>query len=243
MPTLSTLAGALSPTLNKSRGDVLITRLSPQDDSPLEVFPFQYYPETYTDSKEVNQQAKEIPGGSLPIYQWVSSGARTITFQAYFSSDMDLAAQGVNSESIVAVIKQAGVQRRNVDLRTVFTWLRTFMLPTYGGLADTGAQIVLAPSKLLLTMPGSGIGRIGGAVGGQVPLPDSMVAIMLQCEINVMAAFPSGLPRLGTVDLSFAQVAQLGGFINFPGVVEGALGGSFDDFPYALEPRRGKGVR
>src|SRR3972149_5875366 len=51
---------------------------------------FQYFSESITDSKAINWNAREIPGASLPIYQWISSGERSVSFTAVFSSDLDL---------------------------------------------------------------------------------------------------------------------------------------------------------
>lgn len=44
-------------------------------------------PESLEDSKTSNWVANNIPGQSDPIYQWVSGGARTITFDALVTKD------------------------------------------------------------------------------------------------------------------------------------------------------------
>jgi len=221
-----------------------LTKLAIQNDTPLpaDTFPFQYYPESYTDSQEANFITKEVPGGSLPLYQWVNSGARTITFQAYFSCDVDLFSQGDSNQfTLYQLVRDAGLERRNVDIRTVMAHLRTFRLPTYGGPADTGALITYAPTKALLTIPRSGIGLIGGVFEGESPLPDSIVCVMTQCDFTIQAMFPSGLPRLVTADLQFAQVPQVGGEVQFPSAPQSPLLGSSGTLPYPLEPRKGKG--
>lgn len=51
---------------------------------------FQYFPETLSDTKAVNYSRKNIPGGSHPLYQWISGGERIISFTAHFSCDTDL---------------------------------------------------------------------------------------------------------------------------------------------------------
>ena len=60
------------------------------DPDPNVSFAFQYFPDTVSDTKQVNWTPREIPGGSLPIYQWVASGERLISFTAYFTADVDL---------------------------------------------------------------------------------------------------------------------------------------------------------
>ena len=39
---------------------------------------------------------------------------------------------------------------------------------------------------------------------------------MTQCDITYDAFFPSGLPRIATVSLAFAEIAQFGGVVHFP---------------------------
>lgn len=253
MPDLSSLAQSLDPVLNENRGDVLLTGLNAITDEPEEIFSFQYFPETLQSSKQVNFQTKEIPGGSLPLYQWVNSGEHIITFTAFFTSDVDLYAQGqTRAPELIQRIKSSGVQRRNIDIRTVLPFLRQFQLPRYSASSDTGGPLTFAPRKLVLSVPRSGIGLIGGSVEGTAVLPDSIICLMMSCEIVYEAFFPSGLPRVVSIQLSFAQTAQYAGQVSFPqnpinGSVIGGPGTiSFGDsgrstfFPYPIQPRRGR---
>jgi hypothetical protein len=48
---------------------------------------FLINPSTISESRAVNWAAKEVPGQSLPVYQWISSGARVITFDALITKD------------------------------------------------------------------------------------------------------------------------------------------------------------
>ena len=43
-----------------------------------------------------------------------------------------------------------------------------------------------------------------------------MVCIMTGCEVSWEAFFPSGFPRIASVQLSLAQVAQYNGQVDFP---------------------------
>jgi hypothetical protein len=253
MPTLESLASSLDPRVNESRGDVTLTVLSIKDDSPRALFAFQYFPETITDSKEVNYQTKDIPGGSLPLQQWISGGERTIAFSAFFTSDVDLLAQGrTKATQLKTLLREAGVERQNIDIRTALAFLGNLQAPSYSGTSDTGVALVLAPPKVLLTIPGSGIGVTRGIQDKRSPLPDSMVAILKQCEIEYQAFFPSGMPRVVSVSLSFAQVAQYGGKVVFPqayaatpgeDISQGMkFGGAGEFYAYPVRPRKGKGV-
>ena len=229
MAGLASLNKSLLSKFGERRAPVMILELDgPKGDSPKGDFvSFQYFPETISDTKAVNYQGREIPGGSLPIYQWISSGERVLSFTAIFTSDVDL----LSDEEGFTQMKQNGLLRRNVDVRSALLWLRRFMLPSYGESAGLGTPLTQAPNKLILKIPNSGIGLQGGSFAAKLPdemaksfgedtdevvMGDSIAAIMTQCDITYEAFFPSGLPRIATVQLAFAQVAQFGGYVSFP---------------------------
>jgi hypothetical protein len=204
---------------------------------------FQYFPETITDTKAVNYQTKDIPGGSLPLYQWISSGERIISFTAYFSSDVDLGAPtsigipglgGTSGPSqAFQNLSSQGLANRNVDVRTALFALRRFMFPTYLSSGTVpGQPLTQSPQKLMLVFTGTGLGMLGGfgATPGnptqtaitptslsptQADL-DGITVVMTQCDITIEALFPSGLIRVASVQLSFAHIAQLAGIVTFP---------------------------
>src|SRR5690606_21461705 len=113
--------------------------------------------ETITDTKSINYQAKEIPGGSLPLYQWVSSGERAISFEAVFTADVDLAS---DKDAFTKLVSK-GQSHRNVDVRSALVWLRRFMLPRYVE-EKQGVPLTQSPRKCVLYIPNSGIGLNGG---------------------------------------------------------------------------------
>jgi len=94
VPTLGTLAAGIKSVATTRRSEVYITELD-EEDRPLvegnsvQWRKFQYYPESIADTKQVSYQPKEVPGGSLPLYQWTGSGERTISFTAVFTTDID----------------------------------------------------------------------------------------------------------------------------------------------------------
>lgn len=49
---------------------------------------FLINPSTYSESKSANWATHQIPGMSDPHFQWTSSGARTITFEALVTNDI-----------------------------------------------------------------------------------------------------------------------------------------------------------
>lgn len=246
MPGLIGLNEALFTQVDDRRADVMLYSLDEKDDSigkaPLA---FQYFPESMTDTKAINYQQKEIPGGSLPLYQWIASGERLISFTAQFTSDVNIIDQ--------PEIMQGPDKRRNVDVRSALLWLRRHLVPHYGRAASTpGDQVVFsdrtyAPAKIRLHIPNSGIGLLGGGRSDASVSKDAITCLMTQCEITYQAWFPNGLPQIAEVQLAFAETPQINGRIYFPGrtaeiddIVEGNDTLSADNdhfFSYNIQPR------
>lgn len=234
MPSLTSLASALQSKLPNKTANAYLIELDKKTDAPVKgknespYVMFQYWPETIQDGKNINYQQKDIPGGSLPLYQWVSSGERLISFTAVFTCDVDYASAqsvqpdppGATSASVDVArtelagrLKAAGQIRRNPDVRGAIAWLRRYMLPTYDGTFD--APITRAPNKLRLYLPKSGIGVNGGSDSTATSI-DSIYCVMTQCEVTYESFFPSGLVRVATVALAFAQIPQFRGGVFFP---------------------------
>lgn len=250
MPTLGTLAAGIKSVSATRRSEVYITELG-DDDLPIvergvpQYRRFQYFPESIADTKQVSYQTKEVPGGSLPLYQYTGSGERTISFTVYFATDVDhLVAQSspdfdvpdggwqgdmrleVGSalregsvtgkvEGAQARMRAAGHESRNPYIPGALIWLRRFTLPRYGQNSEVGVPITTPPRKLLLHFTGSNLEALGGS-GGFTAVGGGILAIMTQCDINIEALFPSGNIRVASVSLAFAEVAQRGGVVKFP---------------------------
>jgi hypothetical protein len=177
-----------------------------EEDTPVGSFSFQYFPESFQDGKTVSWQTKEIVGGSLPLYQWASSGERTISFTATFTADIDYGKGIFPKERLIS----AGQIDRNVDIRAAVYELRRLLLPNY----EAGKTI--APPRLMLYLPRSGIGLAGGQTALTATNTDSIVCVMTSCEVTWDKFFTSGAPRIATVSLAFAQVPQYKGLVTFP---------------------------
>lgn len=220
MAGITSLGAALQSTVHRSKGQVMLQELVEPDDSPLTALAFQYFPESISDQKSVNWRSSEVPGGSLPIKQFVSGGDRTISFTAFFSTDVNLTDGTMDPDPVklvaaAATMKQVGIDDRNIDIRSAILWLRRFMYPRYdakGGSSSGGAPVTYAPRKLRLIIPNSGIGLAGcGAIG-----PHAILCCMTQCEVTWMSYFPNNMPRLAKVQLGFSELAQSGGSVTFP---------------------------
>ncbi len=245
MATLLGLSQGLFSQVSERRADVCLFELHERDDAIVgNPLAFQYFPETMQDSKNVNYQQKEIPGASLPLYQWVASGERLISFTAMFTSDMNVI------EAPESLTAGGGGERRSLDVRTAILWLRRFQMPRYttttGGVAGPQHR-TYAPRKVRLFIPNSGIGLAGGGRSAADISDDAINCVMTQCEVTYQAWFPNGLPSIAEVQLAFAEVPQIGGRVYFPGadlavddlVSEGGKGEHASDFyAYGIKPRR-----
>jgi hypothetical protein len=161
---------------------------------------FQYNPESLQDSKQTNYQNKEIPGGSLPLYQWLAGGERLISFTAMFTNDVEPEGdEGEYSESQMSRFDAAGIKDRNVDISGAVAWLRQYLYPSY----QQAIPQTLPPRKLILVIPKTYI--------------DTVHVIMTQCDVTLEACWPGGAIREATVQLSFAEIAQIAGEVSFPG--------------------------
>lgn len=230
MAGLVGLATALGPgLLSEKRSMATLIELAVDSDKAISAQAFQYFPESISDNKAVNWQTKEIPGGSLPVYQWVASGERTISFTAQFSADIDLAllvteAGAFAGNAAKERLKSSGQGERNVDIRSAILWLRQYMLPTY----DSSKQRTIPPAKLKLNLPQSGIGLAGGSNNFTSQEPDSIVCVMTSCDVTWEKFFPSGNPRLASVSLAFAQIPQYNQVVSFPGRSDDMLEATFN---------------
>jgi hypothetical protein len=212
-----------------------------QDGSPTGAYRrFQYFPETVQDSYSPNWQTREVPGATLPIYEWINGSAREISFTAFFTSDVDLLADyatgvGFSFGTVADRLKQQGVQDRNVDIRAAVLWLRRFLMATYQDQGAVGVPLVNPPPRLLLCLPNSGIG-LGAGQTQFVGTNDQVLSIMTGCDVTYEAFFPTGLPRIASVALTFAQVAQLpSGEVIFPAYEDRSVGAELNG-DYAQNP-------
>lgn len=225
MPGLLSLSQSAISNLGKASSIAAIYEYDKNGNLGSSGFQFQYFPETITDTKAVNYQVRDIPGGSLPLYQWISSGERVISFMAYFTSDVDLAAAGsskltASPPSNFKDLRAQGLANRNVDVRSALVALRRYLFPTYQPSGATpGTPLAVSPTTLNLMFTGTGLGLLGGISGSEPETQaviDTVTCVMTQCDITIEALFPSGLIRVASVQLAFAQIAQLGGQVAFP---------------------------
>lgn len=152
---------------------------------PLGVFPLN--PSLWNESKSANWIQNSIPGQSDPIFQWVSSGARTLTFDALITadtSDFNVEESKVATEKAKPVeakekiatfaMKLFGVQipptaksreeLKNdevLDISDFLNYYRSLLYPTYSDPNGGGVPGNLKSSPpLLVLLAGSGIAKL-----------------------------------------------------------------------------------
>lgn len=168
---------------------------------------FQYFPETITSTRGANWVSKQIPGGSHPLYQFISGTDHAISFSAVFTADekpagnlLDILTKGFSLASAVGSL--FGVAPKHTsDVGAAIAWLRSFTLASY---QDQGAM--KAPPVLRLYLPNSGI---NGWKGSTIT-PDSIDVIMTQCDVTYESFHRNGFPRIAVVQLSFFETIQVG---------------------------------
>jgi hypothetical protein len=165
---------------------------------------FQFWPESISEEPEIGWQFKDIPGASHSLAQWTQNGGRTFSFEVVFSRFMLPLDQLGTAEKLLSLgLNKPGStvprnnQPMNVSVREQVQYLRQFYLPEY---VQSGEVTVASPPPIaVLYAPNQGWNEDGR---------DTIWAVMTQCSVNHMLAFPSGEPRLATVSLAFRQVIQ-----------------------------------
>lgn len=201
---------------------------------------FQYWPEEITDNKQTNWETKNIPGLSHPLYQWVSGGAREISFVATFTRDRVLTDEEKNALQIsngtpiafgaafTALSIGSLNDPRNIDVPSAVSWLRAFLYPDYStdgsGLKSSSGQRAKPPRKLILGLPGTRISHFNQATSVHV---DEIVCIMTQCDVNYTSFFHDGSPRIAKVALQFVETIQYNSKVNAVDASALRAGGKF----------------
>lgn len=188
---------------------------------------FQYFPNEINDSKGATYATKNIPGGSHPLYQFISGGDRTISFTAVFTSDEDPAPPDIlgalqggleigmgtlgslfSGEGFGA-LKKSGATQHNVPVESAVIWLRSFLYPRYTKETGQKLETVAPPRVVRLYLPNSGI---HGATRGKNPqlVVDSIDCLMMQCDVVYDCFYRNGAQRITTVNLTFNETVQTG---------------------------------
>jgi hypothetical protein len=164
-----------------------------------EIFVFQYWPETLTDTENPRWAEKEVPGASHPLYQWTGGGAREISFPAVFTAEVD--ENGPATAATVGAVPSVLLPsaRYTVDVAAAVARLKTYTRGSY--VQSALNQATKPPPRMWLSLPGTNLG------GDK----DQILTILKSAPITYEAWFPNGTPRIVSVQLTFAEVVQRAG--------------------------------
>jgi len=197
---------------------------------------FQYFPEKITDSRSAEYASKTVPGGSHPIYTFISGGERSISFDAIFTNE--------NKINSGLSFKE---QPYSIDIPQALRWLRTATYPTI-----TNGGISKAPPLVVVYFPNSGIGGseamdgdsgVSSNVGWNVSVPmgsdsvtgSKIIGIMSSANITYEAFHRDGTPRIVTVSIEIKEVVQTKENWRFVSGLKGPSGTPYVESKYTRE--------
>lgn len=154
-----------------------------------DAFTFQYWPESINDTYTPNYNEVPIPGGSHPLYQYVGGGERSISFTATFTSE-------VKDSSSSGGFSGEHIDRYTVDVKGAIARLQRYLYPHYGKGGVLG--VVEAPPKLVLSFPGTNLGRDR----------DEVLVILREAPVTYTHWYPDGTPRIAQLELMFSETVQ-----------------------------------
>jgi hypothetical protein len=154
----------------------------------------QFFPEEFSDSKEVEYATIDILGMSHPVYMWVYSGERTISFPIVLVQEVK------NYEFKPAPENaQKGIKKyvRTEDIRFVIKWLRRLTYPFYNVVGKA-----YPPPLLRLYTPNLKIGY-----GANLNM---LYVYMTRCDVRYEDLYPDNTPRVAVVDVEFIETRASG---------------------------------
>lgn len=158
-----------------------------------ELFVFQYWPETLTDTEAPDYAEKKIPGGSHPLYQWTGGTGRDISFTAHFTAEIDISPA---SDATLDQVRLLPSGRYTVDVAAAVARLKSFLRGDYSdGSLNAAAK---PPKKLYLALENT---KLGGD-------HEEILVILRQAPISYQSWFANGSPRVVEVACSFSECVQ-----------------------------------
>ena len=176
----------------------------------LEERPFQWFPESFSDSIEIGWEPKQVPGSSHAIMQWGGNGGRTFSFETLLYRNMaplDLQAQQQTLLAVEALPDPSdeGNLPYNMNIESMINWLRSFCYPRYvigQGFGSTTITRPVSPPIAILHLPGMALNEDG---------TDIVYCVVTGCDVNYEKLFPNGQPKVVKVSLTLKQVVQYPG--------------------------------
>lgn len=189
---------------------------------------FHLNPSAWNESKSANWVQNSIPGQSDPVMQWISSGARTLTFDALVTADTSDFTVSISRESDIRAKSNTVIEKvatyamelfkinippaRNqesikdtdiLDISKTLDYYRSFLYPTYSDPTSKGVpQRLQASPPLLVLLAGSGIAKLG--YGSRITNKHD-VWVLTDLRINITKQLPNLAPMEATVGFTLVQ--------------------------------------
>ena len=221
-PEVGNISTATSGSALKAGGSGFTINSNSNTKRTADVFVFQFWPQQVQDNYTPNYATKNIPGASHPIFQWTSGNGRDISFTAQFVSelreDQGFTSGRTKNKSFLNRIQDSSAtsitrasdtlgnafnalllpsSRYTVNVSAAIAALQQYLYPSYG-VNSTGPTH--PPSKLILVLPGTNLGRAKGA--------DGVLCILRSASVTQEAFFPTGEIRAASVSLKFSEIIQ-----------------------------------
>jgi len=142
----------------------------------------QFFPEEFTDNREVNFITKTPLKASRPVYGWLMGTERTISFSIVLI-------QEVKNYQFISPKKFS----RTVDIRYVIRWLRRLIYPA----VLPNKETIYPPPLLRLYIPNLQIGYEDN--------PNMLYVFMTGCDVEYEDLYPDNTPRIAVVNVSFVE--------------------------------------
>jgi len=191
-----------------------------------EVGVFLINPSTWTDSKSANWVEQAVPGQSDPVLQWVSSGARKVSFSALVTADTSYFVSGQKyqpGKSGSSTLDQAsaifggiasafakvstppprvatGAKPSDLDISLYLDYYRSLLYPTYDDVEDP-KKLEQSP-PLVVLFSGKTINKF--PFGFKVTSQNDLW-VVTNLEINVTKMLPNLAPMEATVTFQLTQ--------------------------------------
>jgi hypothetical protein len=194
-----------------------------------EVGIFMLNPTSWQESKSTNWVEHSVPGQSDPILQWISGGARTVTFEALVTADTSdfisgqkrqpgeetdplkksttfigsIAAAFFNVPAPAPRIEVDGDRGSNLDISNYLNYYRSLLYPVYDKVDKPGRLRNSPP--LLVLYSGNAINKL--PMGGQGTRISSQhdLWVLTDLQINITKQLPNLAPMEATVTFKLMQ--------------------------------------
>ena len=190
---------------------------------------FLLNPTSFQENKDSNWAAQTVPGNSDPVLQWISGGARTVTFEALVTNDIanfsggdttqkpgaqtnplnkaktvvaNIAAQLFNVSLPALRNNDQPKAQLNLDISNYLNYYRSLLYPVYDKV-DKPNRLRGSP-PLLVLITGTSISKLPYGLNTRVS-NNQELWVLTNLQINITKMLPNLAPMEATVTFSLTQ--------------------------------------